>query len=230
VIKAALINCSAKHNYYNQLFPENHFDPHIPGPATAIVDTGCTGNFIRPDSPHTKLEPTSQGIEASLPNKTIMKATHTCELKILPTIPEAARKAHIFPKLEHPLLSVGTLCDHGCEAHFSASKVSISYKNKEILTGPRDRKTNLWTIPLETKSIVVPNDKVTLPNQAHSAYHTTTKEDHVRFLHASAGSPVPSTWTDAINKGNYATWPGITSELVTKHLPKVEATIKGHMH
>ena len=37
------------------------------------------------------------------------------------------------------------------------------------------------------------------------------------------------TWTKAINAGYFATWPGLTSELVRKHLPKLLATAKGHM-
>ena len=37
------------------------------------------------------------------------------------------------------------------------------------------------------------------------------------------------TWTKAIDAGYFATWPGLTSELVRKHLPKLLATVKGHL-
>jgi hypothetical protein len=132
-MKTALINTSTTRNYYNQLFPENHFDPHLPGPAIAIVDTGCTGHFIRPDIPHSKPTPMSAGLQVTLPNKTIMTATHTCKL-YLPMIPEAAREAHIFPKLAHPLVSIGTLCDHGCQAVFTAAKQSSPPPRSSFLT------------------------------------------------------------------------------------------------
>ena len=65
---------------------------------------------------------------------------------------------------------------------------------------------------------------------ANSAYHTTTLTDHVSFLHAACGYPVPSTWTQAIDRGHFATWPGLTADLVRKHLPKSGATVKGHLH
>ena len=38
-----------------------------------------------------------------------------------------------------------------------------------------------------------------------------------------------STWTSAITSGFFATWPGLTSALVRKHLPKSLATAKGHL-
>jgi hypothetical protein len=49
------------------------------------------------------------------------------------------------------------------------------------------------------------------------------------FYHAAAGYPVPSTWIKAIQAGNYTTWPALTATLITKHLPKSAATVKGHM-
>ena len=31
-----------------------------------------------------------------------------------------------------------------------------------------------------------------------------------------------------MNSGNFSTWPGLTAELISKHLPKSLATAKGH--
>ena len=38
-----------------------------------------------------------------------------------------------------------------------------------------------------------------------------------------------ATWCDAIDRGYFITWPGLTSTLVRKHLPKDIATYKGHL-
>ena len=57
----------------------------------------------------------------------------------------------------------------------------------------------------------------------------STKADLVQYLHRCAFSPVMHTWTKAINAGFFATWPGLTSKLVLKHLPKSIATAKGHL-
>ena len=57
-----------------------------------------------------------------------------------------------------------------------------------------------------------------------------THQDLVRYLHAACFSPVKSTWVKAISNNNFITWPGLTSQLVTKHLPPLEATVLGHQH
>ena len=49
------------------------------------------------------------------------------------------------------------------------------------------------------------------------------------FLHATCYSPGKSTLTKAVNNGNLETWPGLTSELISGHLPKPEATIFWHL-
>eukprot|EP00957_Ditylum_brightwellii_P049819 3777019-Ditylum_brightwellii.AAC.1 len=51
----------------------------------------------------------------------------------------------------------------------------------------------------------------------------------MQFLHAAAGSPITSTWIDAISKGYYIMWPGLTADNVRKHLPKSIATSQGHL-
>ena len=56
-----------------------------------------------------------------------------------------------------------------------------------------------------------------------------TKADMVQYLHRCAFSPVVHTWTKAIDAGYFATWPGLTYELVRKHPPKMLATAKRHL-
>ena len=57
----------------------------------------------------------------------------------------------------------------------------------------------------------------------------TTKADLLQFLHRAAFIPVVLTWKNSINAGYFTMWPGLTSELVRKHLPKSLATAKGHL-
>ena len=56
-----------------------------------------------------------------------------------------------------------------------------------------------------------------------------TKHELATYLHASAFSPVTSTFDRAIIRGHYTTWPGISSSLITKHLEKSTSTSKGHL-
>jgi hypothetical protein len=184
----------------------------------AFADTACTGHFL-PSSNHcNNICPTTTGIRVLLPNKDTIQATHTCQLR-LPNLPSTATIGHIFTNLAHPLISIPVLCDHWCEATFTKSGVAIKHADQIIMTGPRDPSTGMWQLPLQPQSTPL-SPRTSVPPQAHSAYHTSTKPEHVQFLHAAAGYPVPSTWTTAINAGNCTTWPGLDSKLVNKHLPK----------
>ena len=42
-------------------------------------------------------------------------------------------------------------------------------------------------------------------------------------------SPKKRTFAEAIKRNAFASWPGLTSDLVNKYLPNTEATIKGHI-
>jgi hypothetical protein len=49
------------------------------------------------------------------------------------------------------------------------------------------------------------------------------------YFHAVAGFPTKETFTDAVRAGNYTTWPGLTTTLISKHFPDSNETQKGHM-
>ena len=59
---------------------------------------------------------------------------------------------------------------------------------------------------------------------ANNAYNLPSIEAVVRYLHATAGFPVKQTWCQAIAKGKYATWSGLTLDAVRKYYPQVEET------
>jgi hypothetical protein len=119
-------------------------------------------------------------------------------------------------------------------ATFDEEQVTITKNNKLILQGTRNPSTHLWKIALgpETTASLAPTpvpDTAPLTATANIAYHQPNLKELVRFLHAADGSPVPSAWIVAIQKGHYATWPGLTDDLVYKHLSKSVATVKGHL-
>ena len=68
-----------------------------------------------------------------------------------------------------------------------------------------------------------------MPQQCHSAYHTRNLTDMIQFLHATAFSPIASTWIKAIRRGFFQSWPGLTAALVQKYLPPSIANSKGHL-
>ena len=98
------------------------------------------------------------------------------------------------------------------------------FKNcKCILTGYRNFSDGLWDIPLNKK----------IPPQTNKINVIIPKKQNIKnllqYLHASLFSPTKSTLLTAIRNGNLTTWPGLTYENVSKHLPNMPATALGHM-
>ena len=60
-------------------------------------------------------------------------------------------------------------------------------------------------------------------------HKNTTKTELATYLHASCFSPVPSTFITAIKNGNFLSWPGLTTSLISKMPPSVN-TAKGHLN
>jgi hypothetical protein len=65
---------------------------------------------------------------------------------------------------------------------------------------------------------------------ANNVHRLRTKEQLCDYLHRAAGHPVKKTWLSVIKAGEYATWPGLTYELVSNHLYDTEETAMGHLH
>ena len=143
-----------------------------------------------------------------------------------PKIPHSTRHAHVFPALKHKaLLSISQLWDHGLKSIFNDTTVQLDNANTTI-TGTCDLSNGLYFIDLRR-----PADPVPQPLHLHASntHEMTTKADLVQYLHRASFSLVVSTWTQAIDSGFFATWPGLTSDLVRKKPPKSLATAKGHL-
>jgi hypothetical protein len=78
----------------------------------------------------------------------LQSTTEACQLS-LQQLPPTARDAHILTCLAHSsLLSIGKLCNAGCEAKFNDQEVVITKNNSKLLQGQRNRQTGVWCILL----------------------------------------------------------------------------------
>jgi acyl-CoA thioesterase len=142
-------------------------------------------------------------IKVQCPNGETITSDKTTTLAI-PNVPERANEARVFNSLKSGnLLSIGQLCDNDCTATFQKEKVIIrNKKQEEILQGPRDDKTGLWTVEIPTKN----EEK---ENKANGMIRDQkTKQDLAKFHHASLGYPTKSTLIKAIKQGHLKTFPG----------------------
>jgi hypothetical protein len=185
----------------------------------AIFDTGTTGHYLLLDTVCTDKQVTQQPIWVNLPNGAKISSSHTAMLPF-PHLPQQALYARLFPNLNgQALLSIGTFCDAGCMAEFTAITVTISYQGRTVLEGAREP-PGLWTTPLS---------KPSTNGQANAVHTDHIKSNAITFLHAACFSPTTDTWTKAINQGFFKSWPDITATDIKKHLPKSLATAMGHL-
>jgi hypothetical protein len=67
------------------------------------------------------------------------------------------------------------------------------------------------------------------PHQANGMLGTDKpKQELAKCLHAALGSQAPSALLRAIRSTHLTTFPGLTTNLISKHLPKSLATVLGH--
>ena len=100
--------------------------PH-PHAATVIIEMGTSGHYlITNPSPLHAVCPAINPIMVQLLNSSTIVSMHITTI-LLPHLPSTAGHTHIFPNLvSHSLISVGQLCNHGCEALFTADHMVIS--------------------------------------------------------------------------------------------------------
>jgi hypothetical protein len=144
--------------------------------------------------------------------------------------------AYIFrnENLVHNLLGIAPFADCGCTAVFTATSFELYHHKLRLLTGTR-HSANLWHISLDRPSQTVPTPTFIAPVPAPTVLllHENTRRDkkYVQFIHACLGSPPPTTFLKAIERGylnGEKQFPRLTSKMVRKFMPSSLATAKGH--
>ena len=146
----------------------------------------------------------------------VMKPTLSGIFPLSPYLSNTAQSAFVLDTLKTgTLISLSQLCDDDCIAIFTRFQVRILKNNNVFITGNRTP-NGLWSLPL-------------LPPPSHQANGILRldqpKRDLAQYYHASLGSPVPSTLLRAIRRDHLVTFPGLTTDLIAKHLPKSIATV-----
>ena len=121
----------------------------------------------------------------------------------------------MFPGLNKALLSIGTLCNHGCQSKFYEKSVRILKRGsgKLIMNGTRDTRSNMYMINLTKKKKLM--TEFTTPDEylAGSAYDCKSKGTLVDYHHVSCWRHNQSGWGKAITKTFHflarpIIWPG----------------------
>ena len=171
---------------------------------------------ICPNIPKTNSGPTVSTVKGK---DTTTK--HTGTVPLSPTLSQQAQQGNILNGIATgSLISIGQLCNDDCIAIFTKHHVKILKDNKIIITGTINDQNGLWNIPLTLRPSQVDDSAFSCQQR---------KSDLADFLHGAALSPIPSTFLRAIKRGHISSWPGLTTYLIKKHLPKSLSTSKGHL-
>ena len=105
----------------------------------------------------------------------------------------------------------------------------VRYGPKIVICGTRTANVP-WTMKIEAPNATLQAPPMHQP--MHIGNHLSTLEmqtasDRIAFFHAAARHPVMSPWIQAIKKGFYTTWPGLTVQAIRCHLPKLIITTMG---
>ena len=130
-----------------------------------------------------------------------------------------------------PLISIPQLCQSNFKVTFNKEKATIySHTGNPVLTGKFCPIKNLFLLPIgPSPSHKIPSQK--LHNSANNVQISTldSKQNLAIWYHRICFGPVVTTWIKAINAGFFSTWPGLTSKLITKHVPPSVNTALGHL-
>ena len=212
---------------------------NLPVGVQGCIDSGCRTHCAGDCVMVTGKLPVLHGIFVGHPDSTTTISTHTSYFHLYQTS-LSARRAHILPPMKDCwFIPVVKLCDIGFSVNFNTNNVFL-LKINDFLTIYRYSATGIYLIdfdkpqPLPPISNLVflsppttsPSSSNTLSNSLHEM---STKRDLVLYVHRSSRILVPSTWIQAIYSGFYATWTGLTSDIIRKHLPKSIHTYKWHL-
>ena len=188
---------------------------------TAILDSGATGTFVATSDVPYLHHPTvlTDGPTVLSASGAKMQSKLQGVLPLSPSLSDQAQSAFALDDLRTgSLVSLAQLCDDDCIAIFDKFDVKILKNDKIIIIGTR-MPNGLWSVPIGA----------TIPQQANGILRLDKpKEELAVYHHTALGSPVPSTLLRAIRRGHLATFPGLTTKLISKHLPKSVATTLGH--
>ena len=156
----------------------------------AVADSATTGHYITPTTPCTNKQTATQPISIKMPNGEIITSS---DIALLPqqNLLDKARKAHIFPGLQKPLISIGTLCDNNCIAVFDEKRVTIYDKltRQIVIQGHRKPNTTLYIINIAAPLRAIKGQHIPNTLRANHVYETKSKQELTLFYHAACFSP-----------------------------------------
>jgi hypothetical protein len=206
------------------------------------ANSGATSHFVTIKAPIINRTRTTNPLAITTVNGDVIYSSHIAELN-LPDLPLTARTCHVVPHLgDFSLISVGQLCDAGCDVMFTHEKMDVPLEKTIIMQGRRACNTGLSHIDL-THHDGPPKRPVAFPKNIGGP----TKSQHevqgsipktptcltalgsARPADLVAFYPALSTLETALNKGFLHPFPGLTLSALRRYPPQSVTILKGHL-
>ena len=161
----------------------------------AKADSGASDHYLREcDEDCLKNIQSFNGPHVTLPNNSQLQATRHGDLPFSDLLSKEAKTGVILPGLHSSsLVSLGKLCDDGCEILLNDRKMYAVKNNTVVLEGQRNPYDRLWDIPVQKNTITPCNTKhfikhaglyhltgITNKETTHPRLHIATKKKRTR--------------------------------------------------
>ena len=204
----------------------------------AISDSGATAHFLVEGAPIINMKEAKEPITIKLPDGSLIHSTHVGNLDI-PWMPNHMTEAHIAPGLSHSsLISTTVFCDAGCKVIFDEFECKVYYNGQLMLSGGRDKKTNMWKLPINPVSRNNTLLSLDLPLQgprrqthgANNLYTLPFKQQQLKYMHQSFFNLPIQTLIAASNNNQLKGIPLLNNaKMIKKYLAPSPATFKGRL-
>jgi hypothetical protein len=114
---------------------------------------------------------------------------------------------------------------------YDGMTTTITASKDPLLVAPRCAGTGLWKLDLDYEVLgrEYPEQFIAGVNAANAIFDLPVNCQTLMYYHAAAGFPTKETFLSTVRTGNFATWLGLTTTLVSKYFPDSKETQKGHM-
>jgi hypothetical protein len=115
---------------------------------------------------------------------------------------------------------------------YNAMSTIVSAPKDPILVAPRCQDTGLWKLDLDYEVLErkYPDQFIVGVDKTNAIFDLPNNQESLLYHQALAGFLPKETFLGAVQAGNYATWPGLTTTLILKHFPNLDKMQKGHMN
>jgi hypothetical protein len=111
---------------------------------------------------------------------------------------------------------------------YNATTTIVSASKVPLLIAPRCQDMGLWKLGLDYEVLgqEYPEQFIAGVDKANTIFDLPNTRQSLLYHHTLAGFPPKETFLAAVQAGNYATWPGLTTTLI---LPNLDKMHNGHM-